>query len=62
MAFNLPPGDVQLRLGLIGPGTCTPGIIQLDNQPVSIQAGQVRKYRIALGDHGFRLVPAPLNY
>ncbi|MBM7062856.1 hypothetical protein JQX08_19245 [Pseudomonas sp. UL073] len=62
VAFNLPPGEVPLRLALIGPGTCTPGIIQPDSQPVRIHAGEVRKYRIALGKQGFELIPAPLNY
>ncbi|CAD5107258.1 hypothetical protein [Zestomonas carbonaria] len=61
VAFNLPPGDVPLRLALIGPGNCAPGIVQADNQPVRLQAGQVRKFRIALDDKGFQLIPAPLD-
>ncbi|WP_420800860.1 hypothetical protein [Pseudomonas cavernae] len=61
-AFNLPPGEVPLRLGLVGRGTCAPGILAQENQPLPIRAGEVRKYRIALGDAGFYLTPAPLNY
>ncbi|UVE18373.1 hypothetical protein NVV93_02925 [Pseudomonas sp. LS44] len=61
-SFNLPPGDVSLRLGLVGPGLCAPGITQLENQRIVIQAGEVRKYRIALGNRGFELIAAPLNY
>ncbi|MCY1511271.1 hypothetical protein D9M68_456820 [compost metagenome] len=61
VAFNLPPGEVPLRLGLLGPGNCAPGITQLDNQQVRIQAGEVRKFRIALGNQGFQLIAAPLS-
>ncbi|MNG40621.1 hypothetical protein D3C84_1292780 [compost metagenome] len=61
MAFNLPPGDVSLRLGIVGIDTCQPGITQLSGQRLVLRAGEVRRYRIALSTAGLYLTPAPAN-
>lgn len=59
VAFNLPPGSVSLRLGLQGPGPCGRGIAQLSGQSLQLQAGEVRRYRIAMDRSGLRLHAAP---
>lgn len=59
VAFNLPPGSVSLRLGLQGPGACGLGIAQLNSQSLQLQAGEVRRYRIAMDRGGLRLHAAP---
>lgn len=59
VAFNLPPGDVSLRLGLQGSGACGLGIAQLSAQSLQLRAGEVRRYRIALDRGGLRLHAAP---
>ncbi|MBS7664019.1 hypothetical protein I0D00_19010 [Pseudomonas lalucatii] len=58
-AFNLPPGEVSLRLATLGGADCQPGILTPLRQRLSLQAGQVRRYRIAQGDSGLYLLPAP---
>ncbi|WP_447589553.1 hypothetical protein [Aquipseudomonas campi] len=62
VTLNLPPGEVRVRLGLLGGGHCQPRFEQLNSQNVRLSAGQVNKYRIAMGDSGLQLIPAPLNY
>ena len=57
VSFNLPPGPLSIRLGLLGPGPCKPGIEQLRQQTVTLVAGQVRKYRLAQSTEGLYLVP-----
>ena len=57
VSFNLPPGPLSIRLGLLGPGRCKPGIEQLRQQSVTLEAGEVRKYRLAQGTEGLYLVP-----
>ena len=59
VSFNLPPGKVSLRLGLTGTGSCQDGINQLTGQSLDLQAGEVRRYRIAMGSDGLRLHTAP---
>ncbi|RIA20643.1 hypothetical protein DFO61_4257 [Ectopseudomonas oleovorans] len=59
VSFNLPPGPVSLRLGLTGTGPCQDGINQLAGQSLELQAGEVRRYRIAMGSDGLRLHAAP---
>jgi hypothetical protein len=59
VSFNLPPGKVSLRLGLTGTGPCQDGINQLAGQSLELQAGEVRRYRIAMGSDGLRLHAAP---
>nr|WP_242675202.1 MULTISPECIES: hypothetical protein [Pseudomonas] len=59
VSFNLPPGQVSIRMGMIGTGTCQAGITPLDSQRLMLQAGEIRRYRIALGPSGPYLTPAP---
>jgi hypothetical protein len=59
VSFNLPPGRVSLRLGLTGTGSCQDGINQLAGQALELRAGEVRRYRIAMGSDGLRLHVAP---
>ncbi|MDR8014982.1 hypothetical protein [Ectopseudomonas guguanensis] len=59
VSFNLPPGKVTLRLGLTGTGPCQDGIAQLKGQALELTAGEVRRYRIAMGSDGLRLHAAP---
>lgn len=59
VSFNLPPGEVSLRLGLTGTGSCQDGIAQLSNQSLQLQAGEIRRYRIAMEPDGLRLRDAP---
>lgn len=58
-SFNLPPGDVSLRIGLYGQGPCGIGLAQQSGQTLTLQAGEIRRYRIAMGSSGLRLQDAP---
>lgn len=57
VAFNLPPGEVSLRLGIVG--TCQAGIGPPGGQRLRLQSGEVRRLRIALGSAGLYLTPTP---
>ncbi|WP_271409347.1 hypothetical protein [Pseudomonas sp. Q1-7] len=57
VSFNLPPGPLSIRLSLLGPGPCKPGIEQLRQQSITLVAGQVSKYRLAQSTEGLYLVP-----
>ncbi|MFC5697014.1 hypothetical protein ACFPU0_15775 [Pseudomonas sp. GCM10022186] len=57
VSFNLPPGPLSIRLGLLGPGPCKPGVEQLRQQSITLMAGEVRKYRLAQSTEGLYLVP-----
>lgn len=59
VAFNLPPGEVSLRLGIVGTGICQAGIGPPGGQRLRLQSGEVRRYRIALGSAGLYLTPTP---
>lgn len=59
VSFNLPPGAVSVRLGVVGTRTCQPGVAQLKGQQLQLQAGEVRRLRIALSTSGLYLIPAP---
>ena len=64
LAFNLPATSVDIRLKLLpgqAPG-CLPGMLVPQAQPFTLKAGDVRKYRIALGKQGMYLIPAKLEY
>lgn len=64
LAFNLPPASVDIRLKLLpgqAPG-CLPGMLVPPAQQFTLKAGDVRKYRIALGKQGMYLKPAKLEY
>lgn len=57
VSFNLPPGPLSIRLSLLGPGPCKPGIEQLRQQSITLMAGEVRKFRLAQSTEGLYLVP-----
>ena len=64
LAFNLPPASVDIRHKLLpgqAPG-CLPGMLVPAAQQFTLKAGEVRKYRIALGKQGMYLKPAKLEY
>ncbi|WP_053134721.1 hypothetical protein [Pseudomonas sp. MIACH] len=63
-SFNLPAGNVSLRLKLLpgqSPG-CLPGLLAPPAQNITLKAGDVRKLRIAQGTEGMYLKPAALEY
>ncbi|MFJ4154619.1 hypothetical protein ACIPZF_07390 [Pseudomonas sp. NPDC089752] len=63
-SFNLPPGPVDVRLRLL-PGQmpgCAPGIEDQRSTRLNLQAGQINKYRIAMGHNGLELRRANLEY
>ncbi|MBW1248656.1 hypothetical protein I7860_18370 [Pseudomonas tolaasii] len=64
VSFNLPPGNVSVRLKLLpgqSPG-CQPGMLAPPAQNIKLRASSVNKYRIALGQDGIYLKPAALGY
>lgn len=64
LSFNLPAGNVGIRLKLLpgqAPG-CLPGMLVPPAQQFTLKAGDVSKYRIALGKDGMYLKPAKLEY
>ncbi|WP_060482283.1 hypothetical protein [Pseudomonas sp. NBRC 111119] len=63
-SFNLPPGPVDVRLRLL-PGQmpgCAPGLEDQRSIRLTLQAGQINKYRIAMGQYGLELKATPLDY
>lgn len=63
-SFNLPPGEFSLRLKLLpgqAPG-CGPGMLAPGSQTVTVKAGDVLKYRIAMNGRGMYLKRANLGY
>ncbi|CAB1400625.1 FIG00953575: hypothetical protein [Pseudomonas fluorescens] len=63
-SFNLPPGNVSLRLKLL-PGQvpgCNPGLLAPRSQDIKLQAGDIQKYRIAMNQEGMYLKRADLGY
>ncbi|MBV4539266.1 MULTISPECIES: hypothetical protein [Pseudomonas] len=63
-SFNLPPGPVDIRLRLLpgqAPG-CAPGLENQHSQRLTLHAGQISKYRIAMDHSGLHLNKASLDY
>ena len=60
-AFNFPPGKISLRLKLL-PGQAPGCLPAPSSQDITLKAGDVRKYRIALKEKGMYLLPAKLEY
>lgn len=58
-SFNLPPGEVGVRLGYMGGLGCEPSFEQIRSTRVPIQAGVVQQYRIALDGGSLTLLPVP---
>jgi len=65
VSYNLPPGPLVVRLQILpgnAPG-CNPGIVgDQRSTTLTLQAGDIRKYRIATGPQGLFLKAAPLDY
>ena len=64
LSFNLPAGNVGIRLKVLpgqAPG-CLPGMLVPPAQQFTLKAGDVLKYRMALGKQGVYLKPAALGY
>ncbi|MBA1245614.1 MULTISPECIES: hypothetical protein [Pseudomonas] len=65
VSYNLPPGPLVVRLQILpgnAPG-CNPGIVgDQRSTTLTLQAGDIRKYRIATGPEGLFLKAAPLDY
>lgn len=64
LSFNLPAGNVGIRLKLLPGQTpgCLPGMLVPPAQQFTLKAGDVLKYRMALGKEGVYLKPATLGY
>ncbi|MDD2053159.1 hypothetical protein NPS46_11445 [Pseudomonas putida] len=63
-SFNFPPGSIDMRLGLL-PGQvagCQQGMLTPQSQNLTLKAGDVLKYRIAMGADGMYLKRASLGY
>ena len=63
-SFNLPAGNLSLRLKLLpgqAPG-CNPGMLAPGSQNITLKAGDVLKFRIAMTQEGMYLKPAALEY
>lgn len=63
-SFNLPPGNVSLRLKLLpglAPG-CNPGIQAPGSQNITLKAGEILKFRIAMTQAGMYLKATALDY
>ncbi|WP_434704859.1 hypothetical protein J3P85_03040 [Pseudomonas sp. Z1-12] len=63
-SFNLPPGKVSLRLKLLpgqAPG-CNPGMLAPGSQDITLKAGDILKFRVAMSQEGMYLKQAGLGY
>ncbi|ALI00650.1 hypothetical protein C1Y08_09780 [Pseudomonas sp. FW306-02-F02-AA] len=63
-SFNLPPGNYSLRLKLLpgqAPG-CSAGMLAPGSQNITLRAGDLLKFRIAMNQQGMYLKPAALGY
>jgi hypothetical protein len=58
-SFNLPPGTVSVRMGMLGGTGCIPAFTQIRGENIQLKAGEIRKYRIALGNNGLHLIAVP---
>ncbi len=58
-SFNLPAGKLSIRMGMLGGLGCIPAFEQIRGEHIELKAGEVRKYRIALGNQGLYLINVP---
>lgn len=58
-SFNLPAGNLTIRMGMQGGLGCIPAFEQVRGEHLTLKAGEVRKYRIALGNNGLYLIKVP---
>jgi len=63
-SFNLPPGRFSLRLKLLPGQTpgCSPGMLAPGSQDITVKAGDILKYRIAMNEQGMYLKQTGLGY
>ena len=54
-SYNLPPGEVSVRLGIMGDTGCQPSFEQIRSDRVQIRAGAIHKYRVMLLENGLGL-------
>jgi hypothetical protein len=59
VSFNLPAGPISIRMGMLGGTGCIPAFEQIRGVNISLKAGEIRKFRIALGGNGLDLISAP---
>ncbi|KGS13832.1 Uncharacterized protein ALO43_03909 [Pseudomonas tremae] len=64
VSFNLPPGEVSVRLRRLGGAVrgCESGMEAQNNIKIKLRAGDILKYRIATDLNGLYLKKADLNY
>lgn len=58
-SYNLAAGPVTVRMGMLGGTGCIPAFTQIRGETFQLKAGEIRKYRITLGDNGLHLLPVP---
>jgi hypothetical protein len=58
-SFNLAAGPVSVRMGMLGGTGCIPAFTQIRGENIQLKAGEIRKYRIALGNNGLHLIAVP---
>ena len=58
-SFNLPAGKLSIRMGMLGGIGCIPAFEQIRGEHIELKAGEVRKYRIVLGNNGLYLIKVP---
>lgn len=58
ISFNLPPGEVAVRLQPVGTGECKQGIDLRDSQRLQLRAGDIQRYDIAVSNSGLHLLQA----
>ncbi|SDW90518.1 hypothetical protein [Pseudomonas sp. NFACC08-1] len=63
-SFNLPPGQFSLRLKLLPSQAqgCNPGMLAPGSQNITLKAGDILKFRIAMNEQGMYLKQAGLGY
>ncbi|MCE0463175.1 MULTISPECIES: hypothetical protein [Pseudomonas] len=63
-SFNLPAGRFSLRLKLLPGQTpgCGPGMLAPGSQEITLKAGDILKYRIAMNEQGMYLRKTGLGY
>jgi hypothetical protein len=46
-------------MGMLGGTGCIPAFTQIRGENIQLQAGEIRKYRIALSGNGLHLIAVP---
>ncbi|CAE6937974.1 MAG: hypothetical protein CMK72_02665 [Pseudomonadaceae bacterium] len=58
ISFNLPPGEIAVRLQPVGSGECKSGVDLRDSQRLQLRAGDIQRYNIAVSNGGLHLLHA----